>query len=123
MSTSTLEFGKWLADQEYRFDSMGEEAWLLDAAGNYIAEGVSQDSEGKCLSNDEMKQALDLMQHAPRLLRFVLRTLKVLDNATLNDTRKLEAVKLMLKEVAGNCLGNHNWLEVALAVRRQQAEG
>lgn len=122
MSSSTFDFGKWLADQEYRYDALGEDAWLLDAAGNYLAEGVSEDSEDKCLGSDEMKQALQLMQHAPPLLRVVLRALKVLDNATLNDTRKLDSLKLMLEGVASNCLGPHNWLEVARTVSRQQAQ-
>jgi hypothetical protein len=125
MSISAADFGKWLADQEYRYDEMGEEAWLLDVMGNYLAEGVTDDSEGRSLENEQMKEALTLMQHAPRLLRFTLRALELLTlTATkMSPEEKIKAVTVLLEEVAGNCLGQQQWRQVALEVRRRQAEG
>lgn len=122
MESSAANYGNWLADQEYRYDEMGENAWLLDVMGTYLAEGVSEDSEGRCLSTEHMKQTLQLMQHAPRLLRFVLRGLQLLNGTKQSPAEKNAALKLLLEEVAGNCLGQHQWPQVALAVRRRQAE-
>lgn len=113
-----------MADQEYRYDELGEDAWLLDVMGNYLAEGVTEDSEGKALATDQMKETLMLMQHAPRLLRFVLRALELLSitNTKMSPAEKVKAVTVLLEEVAGNCLGQHQWRQVAVAVRRRQVE-
>ena len=81
-----------------------------------------EDSEERFVPNDEMKEALRLMQHAPQLLRFVLRGLELLDNATLNDSNKVEHLQLLLAEVAGNCLrGQGGALDIARAVQDRQA--
>ena len=115
-------FGQWLADQDWHFADDGPWAWLLTADHRYLVEGVREDSEGLLVPNEEMKQALRLMQHAPRLLRFVLRGLELLDDATLNDSTKTAHLQLLLGEVAGECLRDQgDALTVARAVEDWQA--
>lgn len=119
---ATQQFGAWLADQEWAFDTDGEIAWVLDEDGRYLAEGIYEDSENRMVPNEEMKRALRLMQHAPRMLRFMLRAMKALDNATLNDSTKLEHVQGLLAEVVGQALaGQGAPLDVARAVQDRQA--
>lgn len=121
-ASQTAAYGKWLADQDWNFEEDGQWAWLLNDKGNYLVEGVYADSEARQVPNEEMKQAMRLMQHAPRLLRFVLRGLELLDDATVNDARKVEHVQLLLAEVAANCLrGQGEPLDVARAVEQRQA--
>lgn len=122
LRTHTAAFGKWLADQEWNFDEDGELTWILNDDHRYLVEGVFEDSEERLVPLSEMKEALRLMQHAPRLLRFVLRGLELLDNATLNDSNKVKHLQLLLSEVAGNCLrGQGAPLDVARAVAERQA--
>lgn len=119
---ATQQFGAWLADQEWTFDADGEVAWVLDEDGRYLAEGIYEDSENRMVPNEEMKRALRLMQHAPRMLRFLLRALEAVDNATLNDSTKLEHVQGLLAEVVGQALaGQGAPLDVARAVQHRQA--
>lgn len=120
--THTADYGKWLADQEWNFDEDGAIAWILNDENRYLVEGVYEDSDARLVPNGEMKEALRLMQHAPRLLRFVLRGLELMDNATLNDSTKLEHLQMLLSEVAVNCLGGQGApLDVARAVKNRQA--
>lgn len=83
---------------------------------------MSEDSDERLVANCEMKEALRLMQHAPRLLRFVLRGLELLGDAVLNNPAKVEHLQLLLSEVAGSCLcGQGAPLDVARAVENWQA--
>lgn len=121
-ASQTDTYGTWLADQEWHFAEDGQWAWILNDENRYLVEGVFEDSEERLVPNDEMKEALRLMQLAPRLLRFVLRGLELLDNATLNDSNKVEHLQLLLAEVAGNCLrGQGGALDIARAVQDRQA--
>lgn len=121
-ASHTAAYGKWLADQEWNFDEDGEMAWILNDENRYLVEGVFQDSEERLVPLDEMKQALRLMQHAPRLLRFVLRGLELLADAKAKDSTKVEHLQLLLSEIAGNCLrGQGAPLDVARAVEDRQA--
>jgi len=121
-ASQTAAYGKWLADQDWNFDEDGGYSWILNDENRYLVEGVFEDSEERLVPLPEMKQAMRLMQHAPRLLRFVLRGLELLDDATVNDARKVEHVQLLLAEVAANCLrGQGEPLDVARAVEERQA--
>lgn len=118
----TEAYGKWLADQQLHFDEDGEMAWILNTDNRYVAEGVFEDSEERLLPNPEMKELMRLMQHAPALLRAVLGSLALLDDGSLNDTRRNERIQALLSEVAGSCLrGQGDPLDVARAVADRQA--
>lgn len=121
-ASHTAAYGQWLADQEWNFSEDGQWAWILNDDNRYLVEGVSEDSDERLVANGEMKEALRLMQHAPRLLRFVLRGLELLGDAALNNPTKVEHLQLLLSEVAGSCLrGQGAPLDVARAVENRQA--
>ena len=116
-------YGRWLAELNWKFSDQDENAWVVDADGRYIAEGVVEDSEQLLLPVEQMHNALQLMQHAPRLLRFVLRGLEVFDSPGLSDKTMLEHLRLLLEEVAGDCLKNVGKpREVARAVEQAQQD-
>ena len=125
--TQTTAFGKWLADQEWNFADDNQMAWILNDDHRYLVEGIFEDSEERLVPNEEMTQALRLLQHAPQLLREVLRGLEQLGTLnmggmTSGDADKLDRVWRLLAEVSGTCLrGQGAPLDVARAVQDQQA--
>jgi hypothetical protein len=121
MSKDAVSFGSWLADQEYKYTEHGDTAWLLDMLGNSL-ELATEDATGKSLDSEHIKQTLQLMQHTPRLLRFILRALTLLHSTRTDPADKIAGVKMLLQEVAGDCIGSDNWRQVAAAVSKRQAE-
>lgn len=123
-TTTTQAFGRWLADQEWSIAPGGEDesSWIMNENRDYLVESITSDSEGRAVPEEEMKHVLTVMESAPRVLRFMLRGLEILDDATLNDSRKLEHMQLLLAEVAGQTLRAYGTpLDVARAVQERQA--
>jgi hypothetical protein len=120
----TEAFGRWLADQEWSIAPGGEDesSWVMNENRDYLVESITSDSEGRAIPPEEMEHVLTVMQSAPRMLRFILRGLEIIDDATLNDSTKVEHMQLLLSEVAGQTLRTYGTpLDVARAVQERQA--
>jgi len=66
-------------DQEnWRQDGVGPHKWVLDDGGNYLAELVTQDDEGRCRSGRDLAAIGELMANAPTLACFLHQALGLL---------------------------------------------
>lgn len=120
---AAFNFGAWLADQEWHFAEDGQWAWILNDENRYLLEGIYEDSEERLVPNPEMKLALQLMAHAPKLIRFTLRALELLHGPGAAPL-KVAQTKLLLEELAGTTLRYlpvESWQQLARDVQHRQA--